>query len=493
MVRTSTLTLLLPARKRALPSSVLMRRVLPSSFARPSNSAAQQLPASGSMPDWHSALRNALSQRTAKPIAADPALINDSLHAYQKAAVNFALARGVRVILGHEMGLGKTPMAITIVAHCLKAGKGPVLVVAPPVLLEQWRSEILHWLPDLMRSDIQVIRKGADQPDPDAKFVIISYPILAGTKNQPNLHLRVTASGQRFDVIVVDEAHALKSSDSNRTLALVPMLRASTHVILMTGTPLANACATDVYPLLDGICGGLDPLAMPSLRQWNQRYCLEARKVWCGRRAVEKWVGVSDTHGEELHSLLGKVMVRKRKEEVLHELPPKRRSKVVLQLKPGELKAVRKQMALVGDIEAGLSGSGDRNTGRSSGAGSARRADGLTDAGDGADDAMDDSAASQPSPEVMALFKVLADAKASAVCEWLENTLLDGSDARSRRKVLIFAHHHSVHDAISAVMAKALTPDEYIHITGRTPPSERTELLAKFQAEPRCRCEHSVP
>ena len=435
-------------------------------------------------PAWPTALRNALSQRTAKnPIAAIPSLISDSLHAYQKAAIKFALARGVRVLLGHEMGLGKTPMAIAIAAHCLMAGKGPVLIVAPPVLLEQWRSEILHWVPEVhaSRSDIQVIRKGSDQPDAGAKFILVSYSILAGTKSHPNLHLRATATGRPFETIIVDEAHALKSADSNRTLALVPMLRASAHVVLMTGTPLANACAQDVYPLLDGLCGGSDPISLPSMKQWNVRYCLEARKVWAGRRPVERWVGVSDVHGDELHALLGEVMIRKRKEEVLHELPPKRRSKVVLQIKPSELKALSKQMAKVKDVEAGLRGGG----------GGGGRGGDISGSGIGGDVEEDtDGGASQPSPEVMALFKVLADAKASAVCEWIENSLLDGSDvsdASSRRKALIFAHHHSVHDAIAAVMAKALQPHEWIHITGRTPTLERTELLARFQAQPQCR------
>ena len=44
-----------------------------------------------------------------------------------------ARRRGGRVLLGHEMGLGKTPMAITIVSHCIASGQAPVLIVAPPV------------------------------------------------------------------------------------------------------------------------------------------------------------------------------------------------------------------------------------------------------------------------------------------------------------------------------------------------------------------------
>ena len=383
------------------------------------------------------------------------------------------------MLLGHEMGLGKTPMAITIARHCITSGEGCVLVVAPPVLLDQWRSEIMQWWPQATQSDIQVIRKGSDQPDPTAKFIVVSYPILAGTKSHPNLHLRLTAAGKPYSTIVVDEAHALKASDSNRTRAIVPMLRAAAHVILMTGTPLANACASDVYPLLDGLCGGSAAIEMPPLRAWNVRYCHEARKVWVGRRPIERWVGVSDQHGAELHALLGEVMVRKRKEEVLHELPPKRRSKVVLQLKPSDLKAVCRQMAQVSDVRGGLSGAEGGGNGVSGVSGSS-----------GVDDVEEDddcSGASHPAPDIMDAFKLLAEAKASAVCEWLESTLLEGSDRQGERKTLIFAHHHSMHDAISGLLAKALRAEEWIHITGKTPQSERVDLLAKLRAQPQCR------
>ena len=77
---------------------------------------------------WHTALRSALQQRTAKPIAANPLLIDDKMHAYQKAAVEFALARGGRVLLGHEMGLGKTPMDI-IIAKNSRSNSTRLLVV----------------------------------------------------------------------------------------------------------------------------------------------------------------------------------------------------------------------------------------------------------------------------------------------------------------------------------------------------------------------------
>ena len=272
-------------------------------------------------PSWLSVLTRSLDNQLSPPIALKQAFIDASLHLYQKTAIDFGLQRGGRVLLGHEMGLGKTPMAISIAAHCLAAGKGPVLVVAPPVLLDQWRSEILQWHPYAKSSDVQIIAKGSDQILPASKWIILSYSVLVGTTKQPNAHLHTPVGGGCFHIIICDEAHALKGVDSHRTLSLLPMLRRAAHAILMTGTPMANACAQDVYPLLDALCGASG--AMPCLRLWNERFCLENRKVYTGYRYIDRWVGLSAEHGDELHALLSRVMVRKRKEEVLHELPPK--------------------------------------------------------------------------------------------------------------------------------------------------------------------------
>ena len=94
-------------------------------------------------PPWVSTLTRALDHPphgAIKVKRADLVAAARRLLPYQKYAVSFALSRGGRVLLGHEMGLGKTPMAIIIAAHCQReSGNGQILVVAPPVLLEQWR------------------------------------------------------------------------------------------------------------------------------------------------------------------------------------------------------------------------------------------------------------------------------------------------------------------------------------------------------------------
>ena len=49
-----------------------------------------------------------------------------------------------------------------------------------------------------------------------------------------------------------------------------------------------------------------------------------------------------------------------------------------------------------------------------------------------------------PAPELMKAFRLLAEAKTAAVGEWIKEALIDGDPTGG--KVLIFAHHHSVHD-----------------------------------------------
>ena len=112
-------------------------------------------------------------------------------------------------ILADEMGLGKTAMALAIVAHYQH--EWPVLVVAPPVLLEQWASEIVAWVPSIGRQEVQIIRKGSDAPSALAKFVLVSYSLLVGVRKnnqQSNGHLRRTARGAAYQIVVADEAHA---------------------------------------------------------------------------------------------------------------------------------------------------------------------------------------------------------------------------------------------------------------------------------------------
>ena len=113
----------------------------------------------------------------------------------------------------------------------------------------------------------------------------LSGKMVGGARS--NAHLRATAAGAPWQLIIADEAHKLKSVEAARTQTLLPLLHSARHAVLMTGTPLTNSCAADLYPLLSAIVGDG---RMPPIRQWNEHYCLENAKITLPTgRQIDRW------------------------------------------------------------------------------------------------------------------------------------------------------------------------------------------------------------
>lgn len=92
-----------------------------------------------------------------------------------------------------------------------------------------------------------------------------------------------------------------------------------------------------------------------------------------------------------------------------------------------------------------------------------------------------------PTPELMRMFRLLADAKRDAVKEWIEASLFEDSSFGTTRKALVFAHHHSVHEALAELCTAKLPRGAWIQVTGHTPRAERDALLRRFQTDAQCR------
>eukprot|EP00439_Symbiodinium_sp_Y106_P063472 s3534_g9.t2 len=154
-------------------------------------------------------------------------------------------------------------------------------------------------------------------------------------------------------------------------------------------------------------------------------------------------------------------MVRRTKEDVLAEFPPKMRLKVRLELTPSEMGPVTKQQQVIAALEKATK----------------ERPEG-------------DEIDSLPSHEIMKIFKLLAEAKQGAVCDWLHTSFFD-EQAGVKTKVLIFAHHKCVHEKLAEFFKKQLGEgscgDSWVHITGETSPSERSKQLDMFKSADRCR------
>lgn len=162
---------------------------------------------------------------------------------HQIEAVRYALENR-RVIIGDEMGVGKTPTAIAIVATEIRREKRagwqvlPFLVVVPPSMRLQWEREFARFAPGLKtatltgRSPVGDRRRAWDVPRVDV--LIIGDSSVAGYAK----YLKGKIHG-----IIVDECQRLKNRKAQRSqgaVAVSSMLHNDAIRVVMSGTPLIN-------------------------------------------------------------------------------------------------------------------------------------------------------------------------------------------------------------------------------------------------------------
>lgn len=235
------------------------------------------------------------------------------LFPFQKAGVEYAMARQ-HALIGDQPGLGKTAQAI-VVGNEMKAKR--TLVICPANVRRHWRREILGWS-TLSRPTPYLIEKGADGVSPNASHLITSYD-LART---PNVHGALARLD--FDLLVLDEAHYLKSTDAQRTRAIFGggegdfksehLASHARKVVALTGTPLPNR-PRECYTLARALCwDAIDWMSEDAFRwRFNPSFRWPSGKV-------EERVG----RLPELQARLRcNFMVRRMKHEVLTQLPEK--------------------------------------------------------------------------------------------------------------------------------------------------------------------------
>ncbi|KAK1932645.1 helicase conserved C-terminal domain containing protein [Babesia divergens] len=341
------------------------------------------------------------------------------LKPFQREGVEFGIRKNGRVLIGDEMGLGKTLQALAISAfYCVD---WPLLIVCPSSLRFQWRDQCIRWLPHLLEEDeICTVKSGKTEIPDNTKVVIISYDLYA-----LNEHFR-----HAFRIVICDESHYLKNSKAKRTKCLVPLLKSTQRTILLSGTPTLNSPSElfeQIACLLPSFC---------SDTTFIERYC-EKKLHWYTKRMVYS----GSKHADELHLFLVRtVMIRRLKENVLHELPPKIRSKVPIELPKTFLRECERHIGFM-PTENQLNEDGDKTKTRE-------------------------------------LFQLTGQAKTKGVCEYIIHLM------KSEIKFIIFAHHKSVMDAIEKTLHDQKC--NYIRIDGTTTQNKREEYVNRFQNQADC-------
>lgn len=154
---------------------------------------------------------------------------------------------GVGGILADDMGLGKTVQIVALFMSRRSTARSPSLVVAPGTLLENWRREICRFAPILQT----LVHHGPNRTGfPSTLYnndvVIVSYDTL----------VRDTSlfDGIQWDIVVADEAQAIKNPNTKRTYALKRISRVVG--VAVTGTPVENRLR-DLWSLTDFVLPNL--------------------------------------------------------------------------------------------------------------------------------------------------------------------------------------------------------------------------------------------
>jgi SNF2 family DNA or RNA helicase len=269
---------------------------------------------------WEDAVRR-LAAVGERPSLEPPAGLKARLRPYQKVGFEwlaYLYELGLGGILADDMGLGKTIQALALVCHVRQheLHDGPFLVVAPTSVVGNWASECRRFAPHLR---VEAVRATAPRRTRtlfelagEADVLVTSYALF---RLEYDDYEKVDWAGAFFD-----EAQVVKnaSSQSFRRAKTLPV----GWKVAITGTPMENHLG-ELWSLLSITAPGL----LGSPESFGEYY-----------RSVIERVGSDPEHRAERLALLRRrirpLLLRRTKEEVAADLPPKQEQVVELELAP---------------------------------------------------------------------------------------------------------------------------------------------------------------
>ena len=336
--------------------------------------------------------------------------LGGELMPFQRAGVAYALERR-RVFLADEQGLGKTIQALAT----LEADQAyPAVVVCPASLKLNWLREVRGWLPQRVARDIA---GRAPQRFEAADVFVINYEIVEAHLES----LRMLAP----QALILDEAHYVKNSKAARTRAVLELaggLGPDALRLALTGTPIVNRPA-ELAPQLR---------ALDRLREY-------------GSASSFRHGYASETARRRLHQRLrSSCYLRRRKADVLEQLPDKRRAVIAVPLddEADYRRAERDFLQWLRD-ELGEEGR----------------------------DRLPAGARVQAIVRMTALRRLAARGKLAAALAWLEDFL------ESEERLVVFAHHRDIQRAVIERFPGCA------RIVAADTPALRDENVERFQAD----------
>lgn len=233
--------------------------------------------------------------------------IKGELYNYQKLGVEFFINSNGRAVLADSPGVGKSAQALGYVVH---ENLKRTLIICPASVKFSWENEIKKWTK--LKSFIVESKTKFSEIPHDINIIIVNYDALKKNFNELMKY--------KFDICICDESQFLKNPSAIRSKAAKAIAKNIPKVLLLTGTPILSR-PIELFNLLSII----DPLVWNNWYSYAVKYC-EGKQ---GNRGFEA-KGASNL--EELKQKIGKYFLRRTKEEVLPELPPKIRTEVPMEL-----------------------------------------------------------------------------------------------------------------------------------------------------------------
>jgi len=226
----------------------------------------------------------------------------ESPYPYQKDGAAW-LSQQSQALLADEMGLGKSAQ---VILACDMIGANDIAIVSPAAVRINWDREFTRFSPFDRPS--KVILTAKDRPGPGVN--IISYDLLA-----TNEKMREAFKARRWDVLVIDEAHYAKERSTKRTKALYGhakhpgLMHSAERCWRLTATPAPNN-ASELYTHLKSM--GIE----------NRPYWDFVFDFCAGFDAEYGFKITGHKNTEKLKAMMAPKMLRRKKDQVLKNLPP---------------------------------------------------------------------------------------------------------------------------------------------------------------------------
>ena len=235
-------------------------------------------------------------------------------------------------------------------------------------------------------------------------------------------------------IIILDESHACKSPTTQRTKAVKELCDKIPHVICLSGTPITNR-PIEFFTTLNL----LDPYLFPNRFKFGLTYC-NAKSTRFG------WDMTGASNTDLLHRILTKtIMIRRKKSEVLKDLPPKTRASIPLDIdNKKEYREIEKDVLKWIYENEGLKA-----------AAKASKAEYVV--------------------QIEKLKQAAARGKLQSVKEWIQDFIDTGE------KLVMFCSHTAIIDALHEHFK-----DISVKLDGSTKQLDRAEIVNKFQGDKNC-------